>query len=206
MLGQGQVLVFALDCGDVFGNIHQHWAGPAGAGDGKRLPDDVGQLVHVLHQEITLGNGHGDAGDVYLLEGVLADEVFADVAGDKHNRGGVVVGGGDAGDQVGGAGAGGGEAHPHLSRGPGVAVGGMGRALLVGGEVVADFFAVAVELEFVVNVQDGAAGVAEHRVHALLQQALHHDLGPSHQHVGNLLQYKKAQPRPHRTSHAPRCV
>ena len=59
----------------------------------------------------------------------------------------------------------------------------MGRALLVAGQVVVDLLLVAVELELVVDVQDRAAGVAEHRIHPLLQQALHHDLGPSHQHL-----------------------
>ena len=61
----------------------------------------------------------------------------ADVAGDEHHGGGVHIGGGDAGDQVGGAGAGGGEAHAHLAGGAGIAVGGVGSALLVGGEDVA---------------------------------------------------------------------
>ena len=55
-----------------------------------------------------------------------------DVAGDEHHRGGVVIGGGNAGGQVGGTGAGGGEAYSHLSGGPGIAVGGVGGALLVG--------------------------------------------------------------------------
>ena len=197
VLRQGQVFILPLDGGDVLGDIHQHRTGPAGPGDGKRLPDHIGQLVHVLHQEIAFGDGHGDAGDVHLLERVLADEVFTDVAGDEHHRRGIIIGGGDAGDQVGGPGAGGGEANPHLAGGPGVAVGGVGGALLVGGEVMADLVLVAVELELVVDVQDGAAGVAEHRVHPLLQQALHHDLGAVHQHLHDLLsRTKKAQPRP----------
>ena len=55
--------------------------------------------------------------------------------------------------------------HPHLSGGAGIAVGGVGGALLVGGEDMADFVLVAVELKFVVYVQDRAAGVAEDRVH-----------------------------------------
>ena len=64
----------------------------------------------------------------------------------------------------------------------------MGGALLVGGEDMADFVLVAVELKFVVYVQDRAAGVAEDRVHPLLQQALHQNLGGFHSHVVNLLQ------------------
>ena len=187
VLRQGEVLVLPLGGGDILGDVHQHRAGAAGPGDGEGLPDHVRQLVHVLHQEVAFGDGHGDSGDVHLLEGVLADEVLADVAGDEHHGGGVVVGGGDSGDQVGGPGAGGGEAHAHLPGGPGVAVGGVGRALLVGGEVVVDLLVIAVKLKLVVDVEDGAAGVAEHRVHPLLQQAFHDDLGPFHPHSGNLL-------------------
>jgi len=50
------------------------------------------------------------------------------------------------------------------------------------GQVVVDLLLVAVKLELVVDVQDGAAWVTEYRVHPLLQQALHHDLGSFHAH------------------------
>ena len=50
---------------------------------------------------------------------------------------GIEVGIGDAGDQVGGARAGGGQADAHLAGGPGIAVGGMGGALLVAHQDVA---------------------------------------------------------------------
>src|SRR5699024_5169446 len=92
VLGHGQVLVVRRGGGDVLGDIHQYRAGTAGTGDGEGLPDDIGQLTHVLDQVVAFGDGHGDTGDVHLLEGVLADEVLADVAGDEHHRGGVVVG------------------------------------------------------------------------------------------------------------------
>ena len=180
VLGHGQVLVVRRGGGDVLCNIHQHRAGTAGTGDGKGLPDDVGQLVDVLDQVVALGDGHGDTGDVHLLEGVLADEVLTDVAGDEHHRGGVVVGGGNAGDQVGGAGPRGGKAHTHLSGGPGVAVGGVAGSLFMGGEVVVNFVLVPVELKLIVNVENGTSRIAEHRVHTLLQQTLHHNLRTPH--------------------------
>ena len=180
VLGHGQILVVRRGGGDVLGDIHQHRAGTAGTGDGKGLPNDVGQLVDVLDQVVALGDGHGDTGDIHLLEGVLADKVLTDVAGDEHHRGGVIVGGGDASDQVGGAGAGGGKAYTHLSGGPGVAVGGVAGSLLMGGEVVVNFVLVTVELKLIVNVENGTSRIAEHRVHALLQQTLHHNLRTPH--------------------------
>ena len=48
VLRQGQGGIVRLGGGDVFGDIHQHRAGPARAGDGKGLPQHVGQGVRVL--------------------------------------------------------------------------------------------------------------------------------------------------------------
>ncbi len=66
---------------------------------------------------------------------------------------------GDAGDEVGGAGAGGGHADADLAGGAGVAVGHVRGALLVADEDVVDR-----ELaQGVVGGEDGSAGVAEDR-------------------------------------------
>ncbi len=85
-----------------------------------------------------------------------------------------MIGGGDAGGQVGGAGAGGGKAHAHLSGGAGVAVGGVGGPLLMSGQDMVDLVLIVVQL--IIEVQDGAAGIPEDRVDLLLQQALHDGL------------------------------
>ena len=177
----GKVLIVGLFCGDILHNVDEHRAGPAAAGDGEGLPHDVGQGVHVPHQVGALSDGHGDAGNVHLLEGVPADEVLGDVAGDEHHGGRVHVGCGDAGGEVGGARAGGGQANPHLTGGPGIPVGRVGGPLLVGSQDVGD--AVLVAVQFVVDVQDGAARVAEHQVDPLLQQAFHQDFGTCHFHA-----------------------
>src|SRR5699024_7706992 len=128
--------------------------------------------------------GHGDTGDIHLLEGVLADQVLADVTGNEHHGGGVVVGGGNTGGQVGGAGAGGGETHTHLAGSPGVAVSSVGGALFVGGKNVPDLILIAVQFEFIVYIQNGAAGVTEYGIRPLLQQTFHQDLGCFHSHGG----------------------
>ena len=118
--------------GDVLQKVDKHRAGPSRGGHGKGLAHHVGDGLGVPHQIGGLGDGHGDAGDVHLLEGVLAQQRFAHVAGDEHHGGGVHIGGGDAGGQVGGTGAAGGKAHAHLAGGAGIAVGGVGGPLLVG--------------------------------------------------------------------------
>ena len=85
-----------------------------------------------------LGDGGGDAGDVGFLEGIPADQMGGHLAADHHQRDGVDVRRGDAGDHVAYAGTAGGEAHTHLPRGPGIAVGRMDRALFVTGEDVGE--------------------------------------------------------------------
>ena len=115
---------------------------------------------------IVLGDRPGDAGHVGLLEGVVADQVGADLAGDGDQRNRVHHGRGQAGDEVAAPGAAGGHDHADLAGGAGVAVGHVAAALLVPGKDEPDGRVV----ELVEQGQDHAAGVAEHGVHAEVQQ------------------------------------
>ena len=116
-----------------------------------------------------LGYGQRDAGDVDFLKRVGAEHLAGDIAGDADDGNGVEHGGGDAGDEIGGAGAAGGDGHADLARGARVAVGHVRRALLVAHEHVMDG-----ELaQRVVGGQDGAAGIAED-----VRDALAHQRGP----------------------------
>ena len=126
-------------------------------GDLEGFADGGGDVFGAGDEEVVLGDGQGDAGDVDLLEGVGAEDLGGDLAGDADDGDGVEHGGGDAGDEVGGAGAGGGHADADLAGGAGVAVGHVGGALLVADEDVVDG-----ELaQGVVDGQDGSAGIAE---------------------------------------------
>src|SRR5207342_2757257 len=80
----------------------------------------------------------------------------------------------DAGDQVRRAGTRGAHADADAAGDPGVTVGGVGPALLVADEDVAQLRVVA---EDVVERQDHAARVAEDDVHALEQEGLAYDVG-----------------------------
>ena len=111
----------------------------------------VGDLEGVLDER------QGGAEDVGLLEAVGADQVGADLAGDEDGRDRVHHRVGDRGDQVGRAGAGGGEGDADLAGGLGVALGGVAAALLVADLDVAE---VGVD-ERVVGRQVGAAGDPE---------------------------------------------
>ena len=168
MLLLGQVLELALGSSNILDDVDHDRAGTAGAGQSEGLTNGVGQVIDVADQVGALGDGHGDAGDVDFLEGVLADEGLGHVAGDEDHGGRIHVSGGDAGGQVAGTGAGGGKAHAHLAGGAGIAVSGVSSALLVGGQDVGDLILIVVE--FVIDVQNGAAGVTEHGVNTLLQQ------------------------------------
>ena len=174
------VFKFADRGGDVLGDVHQHGAFAAALGDAEGGAHGVGQVLHVAHREIVLGDGHGDALDVGLLEGIPAQLGGGHVAGESHHGHAVHVGGGDAGDQIGGAGAAGGQHHAGAAGGPGVAVRRVAGALLVGGEDVAHTVGIAVQL--IVQIQHGAAGIAEDGVHPLLHQHLHENLRASEFH------------------------
>ena len=141
----------------VLGDVDQDRAGAAGGGDLEGFADGGGDVFGARDQEVVLGDGQGDAGDIDLLECVGAEDFGGDLAGDADDGHGVHHGGGDAGDQVGGAGAGRGDAHADPPGGAGVAVGHVRGALLVADEDVVDG-----ELaQRVVGGQDGSAGIAE---------------------------------------------
>ena len=171
------VVVGELAQGDVDGDVDDHRAGTPGRGDVEGLVDDPRQVGRVLDEVGVLDDRQRDAGDVGLLEGVGADEVAAHLPGDGHQRRRVEVGGGDAGDEVGGAGAAGRRADAHLAGGAGVAVGGVRRALLVAHQHVAQLLGV---VEGVVERDRDAAGIAEDDLAALVLEGGHEGLRPLH--------------------------
>ena len=136
----------ALIGGDVLGDIDQDGALAAALGDAEGRPHGVGQVLDPADGEVVLGDGHGDALDIRLLEAVAAQKVGGHVAGKGHHRDAVHIGGGDAGDKVGGARAAGGQHHAGAAGGAGVAVRRVGRALLVGGQDVGDAVGIFVQL------------------------------------------------------------
>jgi hypothetical protein len=61
----------------------------------------IGQIAHVLDQEVVLDDGARDAHGVAFLEGIQADGRRGHLAGDDHHRDAVHVGRGNAGDGIG---------------------------------------------------------------------------------------------------------
>ena len=152
-----------LGAGDVGRHVDEDGAGASGRGDVERLAHGGGQVIGGLQQEAVLDDGHRDAHDVGFLERVGADDGALHLAGDHDHGHAVHIGGGDGGDDVRGARP---ARHEADAGSPGharVAVGHMGRALLVAREDVTDGRIV----ERVVDFDDGAAGIPEDHVDAL---------------------------------------
>ena len=102
------------------------------------------------------------------------------LAGDGDDRDGIHHGVDQAGDEVGGAGAGGGAADADLAGGARVAFGGEAGVLFVAHEDVAD----VVVVEGVVEREGDAAGIAEEAIDAFAGEAFEQHFGAAHEFAG----------------------
>jgi hypothetical protein len=165
----------------VLGHVHQHRARSPGRGHVEGLADGPGDVLGLGDQEVVLGDGDGDPGDVGFLEGVGADHAARHLAGDGHHRDRVHIGVGDGGDQVRRAGAAGRHADADAPGGLRVAGGRVAGPLLVPHQDVPDDLRVE---QRVVGRQDGAAGDAEHHVSAHPLERVHERLRPGDPDLG----------------------
>ena len=111
--------------------------------------------------------GARDTDCIHFLERVFADEAGRHLAADHHQRDGIHVGRGDAGDGIGHAGAGSHQRHADLVGRARVAVRGMHRGLLVANQHVFDLFLLE---QLIVDEEHRAAGVAEYVLDAFFLQ------------------------------------
>ncbi|SHU32967.1 Uncharacterised protein [Mycobacteroides abscessus subsp. abscessus] len=158
---------------DVLGDVHEHRTGTAALRDVEGLGDHLRDVLGVAHQEVVLGDGHRDAGDVGFLESIRTDEAATHLAGDRHNRDRVHLRVGQRGDQVGGTGAGGGHHDADLAGGMRVTAGGMPGTLLMTHQHVAHLGGV---VERVIDGQDRTTGNAEDHFDAELLKRPHYRL------------------------------
>ena len=112
--------------------------GPPGLGDHERFAHRARHVLGAGHEVVVLGDRQRDAGDVDFLERVAANQAAADLAGDADDGRGVHHRGGDAGDHVGRARAGGRNRDADAAARARVAVGHVRRPLLVPHEDVPD--------------------------------------------------------------------
>ena len=78
-----------------------------------------------------LGDRHRQSGNVDFLEGIPAEQGSSHLTGDGDDRHGIHIGGGQAGDQIGRAGTGGGDTDADLAGGAGISVRRMHRPLFM---------------------------------------------------------------------------
>jgi hypothetical protein len=120
-----------------------------------------------------LGDRLSDPDDVGLLKSVATHHGASNLSGNRHHRRAVHVRGREAGDQIGGAGAGGGDADPCSPGGAGIAIGRVRRRLLVPDENVTQTGKLR---QRVIERHDRAAGVAEEELDSLFKQRAAEDL------------------------------
>ena len=144
------------------------------SGDVKRLVQDARQILDPLHEIIVLGAMAGDAGRVAFLEGVGADQMRRHLAGDADKRDRIHQRVGEAGHRICRAGPGGNKQHADLAGRTRITFRRMSRALLVADEDVPDRILMK---DRVVDRQNGAAGIAEYDVDALILQGFDHHFG-----------------------------
>ena len=178
-----RVAELALVHRDVLRDVHQHGARPAGRGDVEGLLDDLPQVVHVLDQEVVLGAWPADADVVRLLEGVVADEMGGDLAGEDDDRDRVHVGVHQRSDHVGHARPGGDQRDARLARGLRIALRHVAGTSFVPGQNDLDILLLVQDIE---DLQHHAAREAEDGLDPFALEALHKDFGTRELHRNSL--------------------
>ena len=153
----------------ILGQIDDDRARPAACGHIESLVQDARQVLDRTHKVIVLRAMAGDADRIAFLESIRADEMGRHLSGEADERNGVHQGVREAGDGIGRAGARGHQQHADLAGRAGIALGRMGRALLVAHQHV--LHEVLLE-DGVIDRKDRTAGIAENRLDALVLQGL----------------------------------
>ena len=154
------------------GHVDQDRARPALLGHAESLADGAGQVGGGQHQVGALGADGRDAANVALLERLRPQRSARHLAGDGDHGDAVGLGAHNARDEVGGAGAGGGDANAGLAGDAGVAVGGVGGGLFVPHQDVAQL---RIGPQRVVERQNGSAGVSKEHFNTLAEQTFTDD-------------------------------
>ncbi len=134
----------------------------------ERLVDDVGDVAGIPDQVVVLGDRHGDAGRVGLLERIGADEPVGHLAGDGDDRHRVEVGIGQRRHDVGRRRSAGHHDDAGLAGRVGIARRHVPGALFVPDQHVTD---AGIEHR-VVDGQDGAARIPEYHFDAFEREGL----------------------------------
>ena len=142
-------------------NVQEHRPALVGERGPEGVVQHLGDALGLVDLQRELGDGLEHRHQVERLAAIAIDEVARDVAGDHQDRRPALVGQGDAGDEIGRARPGGGDAGGRLPRGAGIAVRHEGGPLLVPGVDEAD-------IASAVHLGDDAVGGRPHHAEGVL--------------------------------------
>src|SRR5262249_37041064 len=115
----------------VLGNVDKYGARASASSEVEGFVNDLGDVLRAVDHEIMLGRRAGDAECVGLLEGVAANQISGDLAGEGDDRNRIHHGVDETGHEVRGTGSRSGAADSDLAGGASVALGREGSVLLV---------------------------------------------------------------------------
>ena len=173
----------------ILGQVDEHGARTPFGGDGEGFGNDPSQIRRVSHHEGVLGAGEGHAEHVDLLKRIGPDGGAGHLTADGHQRHRIEQRLRQTGYQIGGAGAGGGDADPHLTGSAGITHRRHGGTLLVAAELMGQ----ATVIQGIVDRHDGPARVTKHLSHTLLLESLYQKLRAVH--LENPVLWSKKNPR-----------
>ena len=172
----GEVHHFLLH---VPGHVNQHRPGAARGRDAKRLRNHVQQVRGRADQVVVLGDGNAQTIGIHFLESVGADHGQGHLAGDADQGNGIEPGIGQGGEDIGGSGAGGGQADLRTTADPGQALGDESGSLLMTGQDMMDGSALG---QGIVQRQVRSARNAGEGAYSLSLEQVDNDFGPGHPH------------------------
>ena len=165
----------------ILGDVYQHRSLSSAVRDTERIAESHLQIIHIVHEIIHLGDRNCNSRDINFLKSVTADQTVVHVRRDRHHRNAVHIRGGNSCHQIRRAWTAGGKDHSGSARRSGVSVRRMGSALLVRGHDVPD--AIAVFIQFIIDVQSRSARVSENGIDPVIQKNLCYYLSPCQFHT-----------------------
>ncbi|TQN49141.1 hypothetical protein DLNHIDIE_03547 [Acidithiobacillus thiooxidans ATCC 19377] len=121
-----------------------------------------------------LGARPGNTHRIHFLKGIIANLRNGDLSTDHHQRDGVHIGRGDAGNSVGGTRTTGHQRHTHLAGHPGIGIGSMHSRLLMTYQHMLHGFLL---IQGIINVENRTAGITKNEFHTFITQGAHYNLG-----------------------------
>jgi hypothetical protein len=156
-------------------DVDENGTGTAGLGESERLLHRRHDVLDSRDEVAVLGDRQRDAGDVGLLEGVVADQLAGHLSRDADHRHRVHHRGGDAGDEIGCAWTRGRHRHTDAAAGARIAVGHVRCPLLMPDQHVLD----GIVEHRVIRREDRPTGISEDGGDTLVNEAFPDDLRTS---------------------------